>query len=157
MTTLAIRNNGIKNHRSPFMWDPFDVVKGVMGEPSGLGRLGAPSKGIRPSQFSPSFDVIEKGDSYIIKADMPGIKEDDIEITVTGGELTVSGSRKAEERHEGEGYYMHERAHGSFLRTFTLPSSVDADSIEADLQNGELTVTAPKRAEAKPKKIPIGT
>jgi HSP20 family protein len=107
------------------------------------------------SAFAPAFEVKETKDSFVVKADVPGVDEKDLDIAVHNGVLTVSGSRQAEERKEGESYALYERQYGSFSRNFALPDMADGDRIEANLNNGVLTLTIAKKAEAKPRKIAI--
>lgn len=107
----------------------------------------------KEARFSPSFDLSEREDAYVIEADLPGVSEDDLDVHITANQLTVSGARKAEERKEGDNYYLYERRHGSFSRTFTLPQNSVGQDIEASLENGVLKVVVPKVPEAKPRKI----
>ena len=83
------------------------------------------------------------------------MSEKDLSISVTGNRLTISGERKAEETREDESYYMFERAHGAFSRTFNLPDDVRAEQVQAELRNGVLFLTLPKKPEAQPKRIPV--
>jgi HSP20 family protein len=107
------------------------------------------------SAFSPAFEVKETTDSFVLRADIPGVEEKDLDVAVHNGVLTVSGSRAAEERKEGESYALYERQYGSFSRSFALPELADGERIEAALANGVLTLTITKKAEAKPRKISI--
>ena len=107
------------------------------------------------SAFAPSFEVKETTDSFVIKADIPGVDEKDLDIAVHNGVLTVSGSRQAEERKEGESFALYERQYGSFSRSFALPDLADGERIDAALTNGVLTLTVAKKTEAKPRKIAI--
>lgn len=112
--------------------------------------------GDRPTTaFAPAFEVKETPDAYIVKADVPGIAEGDLEIAVHNNVLTVSGSRTAEERKDGEAYSLYERQFGSFTRSFQLPELADGEKIEAKLVNGVLALTIAKKAEAKPRKIAL--
>jgi HSP20 family protein len=105
--------------------------------------------------FSPAFEVKETNDSFVLKADLPGVEEKDLDVAVHNGLLTVSGSRQAEERKDGESYALYERQYGSFSRSFALPDMADGERIDAKLVNGVLSLTIPKKAEAKPRKIEI--
>jgi HSP20 family protein len=107
------------------------------------------------SAFSPTFEVKETEDQFVVRADLPGVKETDLDISVHSGVLSVSGSRSAEERKEGESYYLYERQYGSFSRSFSLPETADGEKIEAKLDNGVLSLTIGKRVEAKPRKIAL--
>src|SRR4029078_208861 len=106
--------------------------------------------------FVPRFDVKETQDAYVINADLPGVKDEALNVSLNGNLLTISGTREEEHREEGESYYAMERSHGSFARSFTMPDSVDGESVTADLKQGVLTVRIPKRPEAQPKRIAIG-
>ena len=91
----------------------------------------------------------------VITADLPGLKAEDVEVTVEEGILSIRGERKLEETSEGETYHRVERMYGVFERTFTLPNSVDVDKIDARFSNGEMVLTLPKREESKPRQISI--
>lgn len=136
-------NGGRLAARDPFSlarelltWDPFFTARPV-------------------SAFSPAFEVKETNNAFVLKADVPGVEEKDLDINVHNNVLTVSGSRQAEERKEGESYALYERQYGSFSRSFALPDLADGESIEASLDNGVLTLTIGKKAEAMPRKISI--
>jgi HSP20 family protein len=105
--------------------------------------------------FMPSFDVKEGPDAYQFKADLPGILEADLEISLEGSRLTVAGKRESEAAKDGERWHVTERSHGSFSRTFTLPEDVDSEKVVAELRNGVLTLMVPKRPEVRPKKISV--
>ena len=122
-------------------WDPF------RGDWGGVGQN---------FEFVPRFDVKETQDAYVINADLPGVKDEALNVSLNGNLLTISGTREEEHREEGESYYAMERSHGSFARSFTMPDSVDGESVTADLKQGVLTVRIPKRPEAQPKRIAIG-
>ncbi|MFN0249782.1 MAG: Hsp20/alpha crystallin family protein [Kofleriaceae bacterium] len=109
-----------------------------------------------PTAFAPAFEVKETADSFILKADLPGVAEADLDIGVHNNVLSVSGSRSAEERKEGESYALYERQFGSFTRSFSLPDMADGEKISAKLENGVLTLTIGKKAEARPRKIALG-
>ena len=90
-----------------------------------------------------------------MRADVPGVKEENVDVSLHNGILAISGARAAEERKEGETYFLYERQYGTFSRSFALPETADGDKVDAKLDNGVLTVTIGKRAEAKPKKIAL--
>jgi len=91
----------------------------------------------------------------VLRADLPGVDEKDLDVAMHNGVLTVSGSRSAEDRKEGESYALYERQYGSFSRSFALPDVADGDRIDAKLANGVLTLTIGKKEEAKPRKIEV--
>jgi HSP20 family protein len=101
------------------------------------------------------MDVCETQDAFEIDAAMPGVKPDDIEITMEGNTLTIRGQMKTEEEQENKTYHMHERREGTFVRSVTLPTNVNANKIEANYEDGILHLKAPKSEEAKPKRIQV--
>jgi HSP20 family protein len=128
--------------------DPFSMARELLSWD--------PFFGGRPATaFSPAFEVKDTNDAFVLKADLPGVSESDLDINVHNSVLTVSGTRNAEERREGESYALYERQFGSFSRSFSLPDMADGEKIEAKLENGVLTLTIGKKAEAKPRKIPL--
>ena len=107
--------------------------------------------------WSPAVDIYEDKDKYTLKAELPGLNKDDIEVSLDGNTLTLSGERKEqEEKREGE-TYRSERYFGRFQRSVTLPAAVQADKVQATYKDGILSVTVPKSEEAKPKQIQVKT
>lgn len=109
-----------------------------------------------PRIWGLQMDVSETDNAYIVKAAIPGITPDDLDITLTNNVLTIKGEIEADEEQEGEVFHMRELRYGSFSRSLTLPDQVDADAVEANVENGILTVFVPKSEESKPKRIPVG-
>lgn len=152
MTFLNVRRNGgdlarIPNEREPLHWthwDPFRQMAPFMtGEDP-------------PARFSPDFEIKETKDGFLFKADVPGIKEKDLEVTMTGNRLTISGKREATKEENNDSYYARECSYGSFIRAFTLPEGTDGNNhIRADLNQGVLTLFLPKRPELQPKRIEV--
>jgi HSP20 family protein len=105
--------------------------------------------------FSPSVDVLEREDSFEVKVELPGIKESDVEVSVSEDILTIKGERTPAEGTKQEDFYRNEIAYGSFFREITLPSKVDTKNVDAVYENGILTVTLRRAAGAKPKKVTI--
>ncbi len=105
--------------------------------------------------WAPAIEVFEKEDKFVVKAELPGMKEEDVDVSVVGDTLTIKGERNAESEVKEEDYYCCERSYGSFSRSIALPSNVDAKKIEASYEDGVLEVTLPKAPEVKPKKVPI--
>lgn len=101
------------------------------------------------------LDVVETDNEFIVKASIPGINPDDLDITYSGRTLTIKGETKAEEEKEGQHYHLRERRYGSFSRSLTLPTPVQADAIEAHYEAGVLTLKLPKTEEVKPKRITV--
>ncbi|MBI2560166.1 MAG: Hsp20/alpha crystallin family protein [Planctomycetes bacterium] len=105
--------------------------------------------------WSPELDVSETNDNVIVKAEVPGLDPKDIDISISGDTLTLKGEKK-EEKHENDRYYHRiERRYGSFMRSVTLPESVDSEKVKAECKNGILEITLPKVEKAKPKKITV--
>jgi HSP20 family protein len=107
-------------------------------------------------RWAPAMDLMEKDDHLVLRADLPGLSEDDVRIEVQDNVLTVSGDRKTEHEDKGGGYYRVERAFGSFSRSVTLPQGIDAEKIDATFDKGVLEVRIPKPEERKPHRIAIG-
>jgi HSP20 family protein len=105
--------------------------------------------------WAPPVDIYENGDNLVLKAELPGINPDDVEIRVEDNTLYLKGERKFEKEVKEQSYHRVERTYGTFTRTFSLPNSVDADKVSANYKDGVLTLTMPKREEAKPKTIKI--
>jgi HSP20 family protein len=105
--------------------------------------------------WAPAIDVFEKEEKFVVKAELPGMNEEDIDISVVGNTLTIKGERKAESKVEEDDYYYCERSYGSFSRSIDVPSNVDAKKIEANYEDGVLEVSLPKIPEVKPKKISV--
>ena len=148
-----IRRNETQREVMPTAWEPFRLMRDLMSWDPFAEML--PSVNRESMVFTPRFEVKETKDAYVFKADLPGIEEKDLDITLTGNRLTVSGSREAEQRQETDTYYAYERSYGSFSRSFTLPEGADFDRCDADLKNGVLTVSVPKKPENQPKKISL--
>src|SRR4051812_3188759 len=106
-------------------------------------------------RWMPAMDLLESGDHFVLRADLPGMSEEDVTIELEDSTLTISGERKAEHEHEGEGFYRVERATGSFSRSLTLPKGVDTEAVTARFDRGVLEVRVPKPAERKPRRISI--
>lgn len=109
------------------------------------------------SAFMPSFDVKETADAYVLTADMPGIRKDDLDIQMAGNRLCISGRREPETVRDGERFYSQERSFGTFNRTFSLPEEVQPSQVKADLRDGVLHLTVPKSPEIRPQKITVNS
>jgi HSP20 family protein len=105
--------------------------------------------------WMPAVDVFEKEDKFVVKAELPGMKEDDINVSVVGDTLSIKGEKKTETEIKDEDYYRCERSYGTFYRSIPIPSNVDANKIEASFDDGVLEVALPKSAKIKPKKIAV--
>lgn len=106
-------------------------------------------------EWLPSIDVAETDDSVVVKAELPGVNQSDVDITIVNDVLTLKGEKKEEKEIKKENYHRVERSYGSFQRTVSLPTGVQADKAKAVYKDGILTVTVPKSEEAKPKTIKI--
>ena len=142
-------------------WRPFRDLVSIQDEMNRLfndffGRV--PSRfdtELSQSEWSPSVDISETKDEIMVKAEMPGMKKDDIKITLQDNVLTLRGERKQEKEEKENNFYRIERYYGSFARSFNLPTVVQADRIKASYKDGILSITLPKAEEVKPKQIPI--
>ena len=110
---------------------------------------------LQGEEFSPSTNLYEKDGKYHLTAELPGIKKDDISITIDANVLTVTGKKESEKEEKGKNYYVKESRYGSFSRSFRLPEQVDETKVDAKLQDGVLTVSIPVKADAKSRKIEI--
>jgi HSP20 family protein len=135
-------------------WEPFRLMRGLLGwDPfqdlaPGIGKSGY--------AFNPDFEIAETKNAYLLTADMPGISESDIDISVSGNVLSISGKREQTEKTDDTSYYCCERSYGSFSRSFTIPQGADVEHVSAEYNNGVLTVTLPKSPEVQPRKINVG-
>ena len=140
-------------------WDPFrqmNVLRGELDRRFDEPFLRTPSLWQREGvAFSLALDVAEDDQEYIVKASLPGVAPEDIEITLSDNTLTISGKMTQEEESEGKNYHLRERRFGSFARSISLPATVDADKVEAVNENGVLTLHLPKVEEEKPRKITV--
>ena len=107
------------------------------------------------SGWTPALDIFEDKDNVIVKAELPGMKREEIEVSLHDGSLSISGERKSETKHEEAEVYRAERFVGRFQRTVSLPTAVAADKVKAQYKDGILTVTLPKTEESKPKQIEV--
>jgi HSP20 family protein len=106
-------------------------------------------------RWLPPMDLVEADDHYVLRADLPGLSEDDVRIEVENNVLTISGERKAEHEERREGYHRLERAYGAFSRSLTLPDGVDPDAVQARFDRGVLEVRVPKPEQRKPQRVTI--
>ena len=151
MTDIAKKNGGqltewnpMRALRDMLRWDPF--------------REMAPFPGVQAiEEWNPAFDVTENKDSFLFKADVPGVKNEDLEISITGNRLQITGKRDTETERKTDTVYTYERQYGSFTRIFTLPDGADLEHAKSDLKDGVLRLVIPKLAAAQAKKIPIST
>ena len=107
-------------------------------------------------RWAPAMDLVEAEDHYLLKADLPGVSEEDVAIEVQNGVLTLTGERKAEHERSERGFYRVERAFGRFQRQLTMPEGIDPDAVTAHFDRGVLSVRIPKPEQVKPRRIAIG-
>src|SRR5437764_8540038 len=111
---------------------------------------------LTPANFLPPVDILEEEHNITLYAEIPGVKEEDLNITLENNLLTIAGERKFKEEEKKDNFHRIERRYGKFTRTFTLPAGVDFHNVTATFENGVLNVTLPKREEFKPKQVKIG-
>jgi HSP20 family protein len=116
----------------------------------------APGNGATMRRWMPAMDLVETEDDFVLRADLPGLSEDDVRIELEDATLTISGERKAEHESKSEGFYRVERAFGAFSRTLTLPQGIDPEAVAASFDRGVLEVRVPKPEQRKPRRIEIG-
>src|SRR3954468_717771 len=142
-------------------WEPLRELTTLQNE---MNRLFGSVMDTPPQQgnggtlrrWMPAMDLVEAEDHFVLRADLPGLSEADVNIEVEERVLTISGERKAEHTENKDGYHRVERAFGSFSRSLTLPEGVDAEAVSASFDRGVLEVHIPKPEERKPRKISIG-
>jgi HSP20 family protein len=137
------------------LYQPYDLVSQLNSEMSRLFHSPAGEAEARSAQWRPAVDVRENSEGYSIVLDVPGVKPEDIEITVDDGELVIQGSREATEKAESETFCKVERISGTFYRRFRLPDTANAEAIAASSEYGVLTVHIPKQEKAQPRKIAV--
>ncbi len=140
-------------------WKPFREVSRLRREMDRLWDdfVGPSRRAFRPleAEWAPAVDVSETADKVTVKAEVPGMDAKNIDISLSGDLLTIKGEKKSEREEKKENYHLVERSYGSFSRSLRLPAAVVADKIEATYKKGVLTITCPKKEEAKPKAIEI--
>ena len=141
-------------------YDPFRDLRTLQEEvnrlfSSNLTR-GFGEEGIGRGAWNPSVDIYENKDQIVLEAELPGMKQDDFELTVENNVITLRGERQFEKKEDSDNYHRVERSYGSFTRSFTLPQTVSAEGATAEYNNGVLRVTLPKREETKARRIQVG-
>jgi HSP20 family protein len=143
--------------REMVRWDPFREVVGLRSEIDRLtGAMAGPvPRSTLPTRWAPSADVIERDDEIVITAELPGVTDEDVEITVHDGVLRIAGARELSEVVDEERYHRIERSYGGFERTFALPPGADPDAITAGIAYGVLKVTIPKPTAPEPRRVTV--
>jgi HSP20 family protein len=144
----------------PFRIDPFRELEEMSNRLSRIfGRPLPPKEGGKEemtiAEWSPLVDITEDDKEYVIKAELPEVKKEDVKLSIHDDVLSISGERKYEKEEKGKKYHRVERAYGSFTRSFTLPDDADAAKIAAEYKDGVLKVHLPKSEKAKPKSIEV--
>jgi HSP20 family protein len=155
MANILVKRNGGQMAPVAPEWDPFRFARDFFGWDPFREMTPAWPRAEAAPTYVPSFDVKETKESFLFKADIPGIKDKDLEIMLTGNRLTIAGKREAEKQEQNETFYVYERSYGGFTRAFTLPDGCDYEHIHTDLTNGVLTVVVPKRPETQAKRIAV--
>ena len=138
-------------------WDPWREIDDLFHRYTravGLPRTGNQAS-LEPGDWSPQVDIAETAKEFVIKAEIPEVKKEDVKVTVENVVLTIRGERKQETEEKGKKFHRVERHYGSFTRSFTLPDNVDAANIKASFKDGMLGLQIQKTAEAKPKSIEV--
>jgi HSP20 family protein len=136
-------------------WDPFEELTTLRTRMDRLWSRMSAEDAASIADWSPTSDVIESKDEIVIKAELPGIDEKKVDVEIENGVLTIKGERNAEKEPEEKGFRRVERSYGSFLRSFTLPASVEPEKVSATFTNGLLEVHLPKKEGAKPRSIKV--
>jgi HSP20 family protein len=141
-------------------WNPFRELDEVQNRFSTFfggfpTRLFGDGKNLKMTDWSPQVDILEDDKEYLIKADLPEMKKEDLKVTMENNVLCISGERKVEKEEKNKKYHRIKRSFGSFERTFTLPEGADANKIAAEFRDGVLTIHLPKTPVAKPKPVEI--
>jgi HSP20 family protein len=140
-------------------YDPFGDLRNLQDEMnrlfSGTFSRGGRQDEIMRGAWSPQVDIFENKNEIVLEAELPGMKSEDVNISIENNILTLHGERKFEKKDEGDNFHRVERSYGSFTRSFTLPPTVSSENANAEFENGVLRLTLAKREEAKPRRIEI--
>ena len=141
-------------------YDPFRDLRTLQEEVNRLFSTNLTrafgDEGIGRGAWAPSVDIYENKDQIVLEAELPGMKQDDFDLSIENNVITLRGERKFEKTDEGDNYHRVERSYGAFTRSFTLPHTVSAEGATAEYNNGVLRVTLPKREETKARRIQVG-
>jgi len=141
-------------------WDPFRELENVSDHLNRLfsrstGRAGSSQEILGMADWTPSVDISETDTAYLIKGEIPGVKKEDVKVTVQDGMLTIQGERKMEKEEKGKKFHRVERSYGSFMRSFRLPDDTDENKVKAEFKDGMINVIVTKSAKAKSKAINV--
>lgn len=141
-------------------WDPFRELEDMSSRLNRIFgrtslRSGADNEMMAVADWMPSVDISETDTAYLIKGEIPGVKKEDVKVTVENGMLTIQGERKQEKEEKGKKFHRLECSYGSFVRSFRVPGDADESAIKAEFKDGMLNITLPKSEKAKPKSINV--
>lgn len=142
-------------------WDPFRELEemhrrlSLLVDDESFARHRKGKESMTVAEWAPTVDIVEDETHYVIKAELPEVKREDVHVRVENGVLTITGERKAEKEEKNKKYHRIERSYGSFARSFTLPGNVEAEKVSAVYKDGVLTVTVAKSEKAQPKHIEV--
>lgn len=141
-------------------WNPFSELEDISGRLNQIfGRSAASATAghevMKVADWAPSVDISETDQAFLIKAEIPGVKKEDVKVTVDNGILTIQGERKMEKEEKGKTFHRIERSYGSFVRGFRVPAGVDDSKAKAEFKDGMINVTLPKSEKAKTKSVEI--
>lgn len=151
--------NPFRSRNELEVWNPFRETERMLREMDRLfenGNVRFPGEeAMAVTQWTPSVDITEDEKEFVVKAELPEVKKEDVKVTVDDGALTIRGERKAEKEEKGKKFHRVERSYGSFERSFTLPDQTDSGKINSEFKDGVLTVHLPKNPASKSKAIEI--
>lgn len=137
------------------VWDPFDLLNNLQTDINKAFTRSLVRENPWVRSFTPAIEIKEESDKFLVHADMPGLKKEDLTISVEGNLLTIQGERKTESDNKSQGYHYSERSYGSFSRSVELPTEVVADKVKASYKNGVLEIMLPKSENVQKKQIDV--
>jgi HSP20 family protein len=150
------QSEGLEDWKALTRSNPFREMERIMDRMNqALGPWPEIKEPMKLSQWAPLVDIIEEDGEYLVKAEIPEVKKNDLKVTVEDGTLSISGERKSEKEEKGRKIHRIERSYGSFERSFTLPDDADATKVTSEFKDGVLKVHLPKNPNAKPKAIEV--
>lgn len=141
-------------------WDPFRELEDVSNRLNRIfgqspARTESGNEMLAMADWAPSVDISETDAAYLVKAEIPGVKKEDVKVTIQDGMLTIQGERKQEKEEKGKKFHRIERCYGSFMRSFRVPDDADEGKVKAEFKDGMLNVTLTKSEKTKPKSINV--
>jgi HSP20 family protein len=141
-------------------WNPFNELEDISNRLNQIfGRpavsAAADQQMLKVADWTPSVDISETDQAYLIKAEIPEVKKEDVKVTIDDGMITIQGERKMEKEEKGKKFHRIERSYGSFVRSFRLPDGVDESKVKAEFKDGMINVTLPKSEKAKKKAVEV--